>query len=82
VVDETALTEALKKKEIRGAGLDFFEKEPLPADDPLTKMENVILTPHIVFLSEESLKECTYVCVGNIEKFIVGRSQKNKPGDS
>lgn len=75
VVDEAALVEALKKKEIRGAGLDVFEKEPLPADDPLTKLENVVLTPHIAFLSEESLEECTYVCVENVERFVEGRPQ-------
>lgn len=75
VVDETALVEALKRKEIRGAGLDVFEKEPLPADHPLTELENVVLTPHIAFLSEESLEECTYVCVENVEKFVAGRPQ-------
>ncbi|MCW3098998.1 MAG: Phosphoglycerate dehydrogenase and related dehydrogenase [Chthonomonadaceae bacterium] len=46
VVDETALIEALRAGTIAGAGLDVFETEPLPADSPLWKMENVILTPH------------------------------------
>lgn len=73
VVDQAALVETLKKKEIRGAGLDVFEKEPLPTDDPLTELENVVLTPHIAFLSEESLEECTYVCVENVEEFVAGR---------
>ncbi|MCP5113477.1 MAG: D-2-hydroxyacid dehydrogenase, partial [bacterium] len=41
------LTEALQASEIAGAGLDVFETEPLPADDPLWRMENVILTPHV-----------------------------------
>nr|WP_269848358.1 NAD(P)-dependent oxidoreductase [Methanosarcina horonobensis] len=75
MVDEAALVEALKKKEIRGAGLDVFEKEPLPANDPLTELENVVLTPHIAFLSEESLEECTHVCVENVERFVAGRPQ-------
>lgn len=75
VVDEAALVEALKKKEIHGAGLDVFEKEPLPTDHPLTELENVVLTPHIAFLSEESLDECTYVCVENVERFVAGRPQ-------
>lgn len=75
VVDEAALIEALKEKKIRGAGLDVFEKEPLPVNDPLTKLENVVLTPHIAFLTEESLEECTYVCVQNVEKFIEGKPQ-------
>lgn len=75
VVDETALIEALKEKRIAGAGLDVFEKEPLPMDSPLLEMQNVVLTPHIAFLSEESLDECTYVSIENIEMFIKGKPQ-------
>ncbi|MDY9926862.1 2-hydroxyacid dehydrogenase [Methanosarcina sp.] len=75
VIDETALVEALEKKKIRGAGLDVFEKEPLPPDNPLIRLENAVLTPHIAFLSEESLEECTHVCVENIERFVAGRPQ-------
>ena len=47
IVDENALIDALREGRIAGAGLDVFEKEPLPADSPLWKMENVILTPHV-----------------------------------
>jgi D-3-phosphoglycerate dehydrogenase len=75
VVDEAALIEAFKEKKIRGAGLDVFEKEPLPVNDPLKTLENVVLTPHIAFLTEESLEECTYVCVQNVERFIEGKPQ-------
>jgi phosphoglycerate dehydrogenase-like enzyme len=46
IVDEAALVEALEAKRIGGAGLDVFEKEPLPTDSPLRTMKNVILTPH------------------------------------
>jgi phosphoglycerate dehydrogenase-like enzyme len=46
VIDERALCEALKSKVIAGAGLDVFEKEPLPKESPLPKLENVICTPH------------------------------------
>ncbi len=70
IVDENALIDALKKKEIAGAGLDVFEKEPLPLDSPLLKMDNVLLTPHVAFLSEEALDECTYMSIENVEKFI------------
>ena len=46
IVDEAALVEALEAKMIGGAGLDVFEKEPLPRDSRLRRMKNVILTPH------------------------------------
>ncbi len=75
VVDEAALIEALREKKIAGAGLDVFEKEPLPMDSPLLEMDNVVLTPHIAFLSEESLDECTYMSIENVEKFIKGQPQ-------
>jgi len=47
VIDESALIDALNNGKIGGAGLDVFEEEPLPADSPLRKLNNVILTPHI-----------------------------------
>lgn len=75
VVDEDTLIKALEKKTIKGAGLDVFENEPLPMDSPLMKLDNVMLTPHIAFLSEESLEECTYICVENVEMFVKGNAQ-------
>ena len=46
VVDELALIEALQQKRIAGAGLDVFEQEPVDLENPLLKMENVVVTPH------------------------------------
>jgi D-3-phosphoglycerate dehydrogenase len=46
IVEERALIEALQAKGLAGAALDVFEKEPLPLDSPLLKMDNVMLAPH------------------------------------
>ena len=53
VVNETALAKALHNNQIAGAGLDVFSEEPVPADNPLLKLENVILTPHTAALTKE-----------------------------
>ncbi|KXV14649.1 D-glycerate dehydrogenase [Caballeronia megalochromosomata] len=53
-VDETALIEALNNGTIRGAGLDVFEQEPLPADSPLLAMKNVVALPHIGSATHET----------------------------
>lgn len=47
LIDEEALCEALRERRLRGAGLDVFEREPLPADSPLLTLDNVVLTQHI-----------------------------------
>lgn len=52
IIDEVALIQALKDKEIAGAGLDVFEVEPLPEDNPLWELDNVIITPHTAGATE------------------------------
>jgi len=54
LVDEQALIAALEQKQIRAAGLDVFEVEPLPVESPLVKMENVLLSGHVAGLDNES----------------------------
>jgi D-3-phosphoglycerate dehydrogenase / 2-oxoglutarate reductase len=53
-VDEAALIKALQAGEIAGAGIDVFEREPTPADNPLLKLDNVIVTPHSAGTSDRS----------------------------
>ncbi len=57
LVDQTALSEALREGRIGGAGLDVLEREPIDPTDPLIGLPNVVLTPHAAFYSEESLVE-------------------------
>ena len=52
-VDEAALVEALRRKQIAGAALDVFEREPLPSDSPLWDLENLLITPHTAGLTEK-----------------------------
>ena len=54
IIEETALAEALRLGKVWGAGLDVFEREPLPLDSPLREFDNLIFTPHVGANSEES----------------------------
>lgn len=65
VVDEEALIKALKEKRIGGAGLDVFEKEPLPKDSLLRSLENVVVVPHIGS-SSEALAHMVNVAIENV----------------
>jgi len=57
IIEEKALVQALKEGLVSGAGLDVMEKEPPDPENPLLKMDQVILSPHMSFYSEESIKE-------------------------
>jgi D-3-phosphoglycerate dehydrogenase len=54
IIDEKALLAALNGKQIAGAGLDVFDVEPLPLDHPFRKMENVVITPHLGYVSQQN----------------------------
>ena len=56
IVDEAALLKALQDGKIAGAGLDTFSQEPLPADHPLRKLDNVVLTPHLGYVTEQNYR--------------------------
>jgi phosphoglycerate dehydrogenase-like enzyme len=77
IVDLADLTAALEAKEIAGAGLDVFETEPLPAEHPLWKMENVILTPHVAGYSPRIAERHLGVLLDNIRRFRAGESLRN-----
>ncbi len=83
VIDESALIDALKDKKIGGAGLDVFAEEPLPADSPLRKLNNVILTPHMagepdgLFLHKKRLQ----FFADNILRVLNGKPPRNALND-
>jgi phosphoglycerate dehydrogenase-like enzyme len=56
IVDESALLEALQQKRIAGAGIDVFSVEPLPVDHPFRKLDNLVLTPHLGYATQEGLR--------------------------
>ncbi|MDY0018158.1 MAG: NAD(P)-dependent oxidoreductase [Candidatus Delongbacteria bacterium] len=72
VVDENALYEALRDKHIAGAGLDVYSIEPVTRGNPFLKLDNVILTPHIAFKTEEALKRRAEITFDNINSFERG----------
>lgn len=72
VVDEPALIQALQGGEIRGAGLDVFEQEPLPADSPLPQMANVVALPHIGSATHETRTAMAQRAVDNITLALNG----------
>jgi len=73
IIDETALIEALKEGRVSGAGLDVLEKEPPDPQSPLLKMDNVILSPHVGFYSEESISELKRRTAINVSNVLMGR---------
>jgi len=72
IVEESALINALQRKQIAGAGLDVFDVEPLPVSHPLRSLENTILTPHTGYVTAENLSGMYQSAVENIAAFIDG----------
>jgi D-3-phosphoglycerate dehydrogenase len=77
VIDEEALVEALREDQIAGAGLDVVEMEPICPDHPLLQMENVVLTPHVAWYSEEAAAEMrTKAALGVVDVLLHGEYPK------
>jgi len=76
IVEEKALIAALRDGRIAGAGLDVFDVEPLPVDHPFRKLDNVVLTPHLGYVSVQNYKAYYPDIVANIRAFVDGKPIK------
>ena len=76
IVNEKALIDALTAGRIGGAGLDVFDVEPLPVDHPFRKLDNVVLTPHLGYVSVQNYRIYYPDIVANIRNFIDGKPVK------
>jgi D-3-phosphoglycerate dehydrogenase len=87
IVDEAALIKALQEGWIQGAGLDVFEQEPTPSDNPLLLMDNVIVTPHalghtdelFIMMWNEILGQISLVIRGEVPEGLVNREVWGRP---
>jgi D-3-phosphoglycerate dehydrogenase len=73
IIEEAALLAALREKRIAGAGLDVFDAEPLPLDHPLRKLDNVVITPHLGYVSEQNYRHYFAGVVEDIRGFLDGK---------
>ncbi len=73
LVDEAALIAALKEGRLAHAAVDVYDREPLPADHPLRKMDNVTLSPHLGYVNDENLRMFYGDALENIEAWLAGK---------
>ncbi|MCK9861054.1 D-2-hydroxyacid dehydrogenase family protein [Paenibacillus sp. ATY16] len=72
IVDRDALLDALRSGTIAGAGIDVFDQEPLPQDDPFRSLPNVLATPHIGYVTEAAYRGFYKGIVKDIEAYLAG----------
>jgi len=76
IVDEAALVEALRRGTIAGAGLDVYDREPLPADHPLRSLPNTVLTPHLGGFTREGYAVFYGEVLTAIERYLAGTPER------
>jgi D-3-phosphoglycerate dehydrogenase len=76
IVDETALFEILQQKKIAGAGIDVFSVEPLPVDHPFRKLDNMVITPHLGYVTEENFRGHYGQMVEGIDAWFRGEAPR------
>ena len=78
LVDQRALTDALASGRLAGAGLDVFDPEPLPPDDPLWDLPNVIISPHTSGASDGTTARVAEIFLDNLGRFVRGEPMRNE----
>jgi len=74
IVEEAAMVAALREKQIAGAGLDVFDIEPLPIDHPLRTLDNVVLTPHLGYVTAQNYRTFFAGMAEDIRAFLDGKA--------
>ena len=77
IVDEKALYEALSGNRIAGAGIDVFEHEPVSPDNPMLKLDNIVVTPHHICLTDECISTVAASAFSACRDLAMGRAPKN-----
>ena len=77
IVDEQALYQALASRRIAGAAIDVFEQEPTPSSNPLLKLDNIVVTPHYVCLTDECINTVTASVFNACRDLAHGRVPRN-----
>ena len=77
IIDQEDLILALKRRLIAGAALDVYEDEPLDKNNPLIKMQNVVLLPHIGSASIETRNKMSEIAANNIKYVLEGKNLKS-----
>ena len=77
VIDEVALYAALRSGRIMAAGLDVFEVEPTPADNPILQLDNVVVTPHMATANRDSMIKKSQACYANFGRVLRGEAPIN-----
>lgn len=72
IVEEAALIDALRSGHLAGAGLDVFDREPLPADHPFRSLDNVVVTPHIGYVTEQGFRASWSRMAEDVAAYLAG----------
>lgn len=77
VVDETALTEALREHRLAAAGLDVFATEPVDPQNPLLRLDNVVVSPHVVWYTQDTMRRYLAEAIDNCRRLRDGVELRN-----